>query len=218
MVWISFSAFTVVTRIRTLGSTLSVTIRKSWHTQKQTGPTTAALVVEKLLCQECAIVMASPDSVLHVCLRHPVTQAQVAKLPVSPLSLSKLFWLASVDMHIDTSAGLVHSAELYMFADNYMVKDLAIASHEAIKSMLDATNPDEITVSDITRLLEYAYQVETEAGESDPEVGSLRVTVKNYVADNITTLSGIREFQEFLERGGKVVSDIMNAVVRRKLA
>jgi hypothetical protein len=128
-----------------------------------------------------------------------------------------VFSLTNLDVHINTSAGLTHLAELYNFADIYLVKGLAIISHEAIKFILHTTDPSETNIADIIRLLEYAYEGNTEEFESNGEAGSLSATIKDYAADNIITLNGIKDFMQFLEKGGKVVADVVDAVVERRL-
>jgi Glu-tRNA(Gln) amidotransferase subunit E-like FAD-binding protein len=109
-------------------------------------------------------------------------------------------------------------AQLCVFADTYMIKHLATYADDTITSMLHDTDLKEAKVSEILKLLEHVCQHDVETYNKDQKAKGLSITVTDYVAEVIDKLNEYEEFRLCLQKGGKVVSDIMDAVVRRKLA
>lgn len=101
---------------------------------------------------------------------------------------------------------LIAHLEVYIFADMYGIVGLTELSYNYIDEILEDWEPEETTVEEVIEFVRKVYGASSEDLVEIPRLASL---VAEHLTIVMPQLMQLRVFREFLEEGGKVVTQII---------
>ncbi|KAI0206039.1 hypothetical protein F4808DRAFT_408689 [Astrocystis sublimbata] len=108
--------------------------------------------------------------------------------------------------------GILSHARVYVFADCYLVRDLAKLSLKRLHEALETVPKGKEFGGAIAQLADYTF-ANTVAGEGHQD--PLREQLCLYIADNIQTIWPSSDFQSLLEGCGELSKDIIKLLIPR---
>jgi DNA-directed RNA polymerase subunit H (RpoH/RPB5) len=107
-------------------------------------------------------------------------------------------------------------ADLYVFADRYMVARLRMLALEKLHRTLEVFNLYENRIGDIINLIRYSYSNDnTKDSDHKQDIDDLRTLVTHYVACVFEIVARNNSFLELMADGGPFVRDLTGILLRR---
>lgn len=168
------------------------------------------------VCGSCVKELTEPNVFCHGCFERGTVYPQLISFcnleyPVLGMSHDKArAFLAGLGPEDPPTSKLVRHAELFVFANTYLIDDLQELCLHKLHQDLLVFDLKENGAGEVVDLLEYCYCNTEQADKDFPGVGAeLRELVIAYATAMAGDLVCIAEFRTMLEKGGILASDFM---------